>query len=547
MKILFVTSEHPARLCSELGAFTREYVKELRRFCEVVCVYLHFSPGKPPEPDETVDYVFSPAKCFEAFSLESRILETAASFRAQVEPVIRKFRPDVIHCNDRQTFMPFRFEKNVLYSSHLILTDLIKPDRLDDAYFQETKVERCAMILSAVCVVYSPFALRRALCVSGGKSSPVVLPLGINTGEFRNGERNHRRITVSYFGRFEDTQKGVNDFITAVNILGRKFKKTYTVEYNLFGYGVLEKKKIELFNPPEFLTSKELSGAYLRSDIVVMPSRYESFGFTGLEAMASGCLLLVTEGLGMDMYAKPGVNSLSIPHNAEGLAAVLRDAVINFSSYQKIIRRGISDARKWTWERCVRAHMFVYRQIAEGRTLLLKDAYREELYGITKQYASAAQKEKSETVNEEAFLVQKQSVELLAEKEKTLLVTGSYGGVTGVPAQTEIISAFTENSEGVLPRLECLPYRDRQFSSVVVAGGWETVFNPESSLHELMRISRKSVTIWYYTGSPRRWQTNRAESVKDWRMLNKKGWKCSEIPDDENRIKYRGVRFLRVS
>ena len=113
LKVLFVTTEHPGYIFGGLGTFTREYVRELRKFADVKCVYFHLRDDEPPLPDETVDYVIAPDHVFEAFSPDARILEVAASFRAQLDPLIKSFRPDVIHCNDRQTFLPFRFDKNV--------------------------------------------------------------------------------------------------------------------------------------------------------------------------------------------------------------------------------------------------------------------------------------------------------------------------------------------------------------------------------------------------------------------------------------------------
>ena len=158
MKVLFVTSEHPKRTWGGLGTFTREFTKVLRKFCSVVVVYFHFDTDEPPLPDSTVDYVLVPEKKFKAFAPEAKILESAASLRAQLQPIMNVFNPDVIHCNDRQTFLPFRFDKNVLYSSHLLYCDLISMQGLDDIYFQELKIEKAALTNSCLSVFYSEFA-----------------------------------------------------------------------------------------------------------------------------------------------------------------------------------------------------------------------------------------------------------------------------------------------------------------------------------------------------------------------------------------------------
>lgn len=62
----------------------------------------------------------------------------------QVDYILKTFKPDIIHCNDRQTFMPFRFFNNVVYSSHLFFCDLLGLKNLNDSLYNELKVERCA-------------------------------------------------------------------------------------------------------------------------------------------------------------------------------------------------------------------------------------------------------------------------------------------------------------------------------------------------------------------------------------------------------------------
>ena len=86
MRVLFVTSEHPGLLFGGLGTFTREYVRELRKYCDVKCVYFHLSDERIPLPDETVDYVFEPEQIFDAFTPEARILESALDRKENIQP-----------------------------------------------------------------------------------------------------------------------------------------------------------------------------------------------------------------------------------------------------------------------------------------------------------------------------------------------------------------------------------------------------------------------------------------------------------------------------
>lgn len=534
LRILFVTTEHPGCLFGGLGTFTREYVRELRRHADVKCVYFHLHDAPLPSPDLTVDYVIAPEHIFEAFSPEARILEVAASFKAQLEPILKSFRPDVIHCNDRQTYLPFRFENNVFYSSHLIFTDLLTSNTMNDLYFQEVKVERCALENSSVVGAYSDFSAKSVLKVAGGRCSPVVLPLGLNVEHFHSNKRKKRGdgiLNVSYFGRFEDVQKGVNDFIFAVNRLGPRFKERNKVRYHLYGKGFLDPGlDLSLFEKPEFLEGDDLYNAYADADIVIMPSRYEPFGLTGLEAMASGALLLVAGGLGMDMYAEPGRNCISLPKSPVDMAQVLRDAVLDYDSYSLVQENAVSTAREWTWERCVKSHMYIYRQICQRRIPQIASAYRMEEREVLDSYRRSNDVEKIHCAEMERIsagcALEKIGVD--SGGKKVLVITGNYepeGMSFG--KNVRFVSVLNEGSEGIAVRLECLPFRNDEFDEVVVAGAWESVLDPCGALMELERIARDSVIVLYKKGQPYSWQTFQMENKKDWKIINSSSWECN--------------------
>ena len=81
MKILFITTEHPAQKFGGLGTFTKEYIAELKKYCSVKCVYFHLRDSKIPLPDETIDYVFAPKFIYDTFTPEGRVLATTFYFR----------------------------------------------------------------------------------------------------------------------------------------------------------------------------------------------------------------------------------------------------------------------------------------------------------------------------------------------------------------------------------------------------------------------------------------------------------------------------------
>ena len=522
MKVLFVTSEHPKNTWGGLGTFTREFTKVLRRYCSVVVVYFHFDNDEPPSPDSTIDYVLVPEKKFKAFAPEAQVLEAAASLRSQLQPIMNIFNPDVIHCNDRQTFLPFRFDKNVLYSSHLLFCDLLSMQGLDDIYFQELKIEKSALMNSCLSIFYSDFARKRGSNLVAGNFHPLVLPLGFNPDKFINSLLNKKeKINVGYFGRFENVQKGFMNFINSVNLLGKEFKEKNKVEYFLYGRGEISNSvDLSLFNKPEFLSGEDLYQAYSKMDIVVMPSRYEPFGLTGLEAMASGCLLLATSGLGMDSYMDVGKNCLAIPQNSEGISLVLKDAILNIEKYKPLRQRALESVKKITWDRCVRSHFYFYSQISQKRFLNLKSAYRPELYNfISKIKNSSLLKKENEKFEFQYLmnLLNKLQKENQFENKRCLVISNFVKPekITENLLNCDCINLLEKSENGILYRSECLPFVDKIYDFVIAINYFETCLNFDLAISELFRIAREKIYLFVNHNEKNNLQTYFIEDEKE--------------------------------
>lgn len=554
LRILFITSEHPDFLNGGLGVFTRDYVQELKKYCDVFCVYFHLTDGIKPLPNNIVDLVIEPKLVLNTFSSDGKSLEVASSLRSSLNEVIYNFKPDVIHCNDIQTYLPFRYDKNVFYSSHSCFNSELLNYSENNYHFSDSKIERCAIENSSVVAVYSDFAAKRLMKISGGLCSPIVLPLGIKSEKFLDNsikyenkyefefcaEKNSyneqksfakdvdvfQKIRVSFFGRFDNTQKGVNDFIYSVNSLGSYFMNKYNVEYSLYGKGDLDiGLDLSLFSNIAFLEGQALYEAYKTSDIVVMPSRCESFGFVGLEAMASGCLLLVPVGLGMDMYAKPNWNCLEISNNCDGIVNGIFDAVTNLSNYRLIRENGVRTAKEWTWKKSVMAHMYFYEMIKKQKVAQVSSGYRYESREIIKNYENISDVEKIHFSEHERICISK-CIERFSGK-KILILSGGYNTISeNLPDNVTLISMLDVSDSEVYVRPECLGFDDKVFDVVISVGAWETVVEPCDALLEMQRVAKDEVIIFYHQGYPFFWQYFQIESDDDWKQISSSKWNC---------------------
>lgn len=111
-----------------------------------------------------------------------------------------------------------------------------------------------------------------------------------------------------------------------------------------------------------FVSSEDLVALYNSANLFVMPSIYEGFGLPILEAMNCGCPVLSSrEGSLAEVTGEAGryVDPYDIGSIAQGIKEVFSD-----SSLQKeLSRKGLVQAKKFTWKKTADETMGVYKGI----------------------------------------------------------------------------------------------------------------------------------------------------------------------------------------
>lgn len=109
--------------------------------------------------------------------------------------------------------------------------------------------------------------------------------------------------------------------------------------------------------------SEALVQAYQSADAVILPSRYEGFGFPVVEAMACGTPVLCSDipvlreiGGQAAHYVALG----SAPALAQGIETLLTDGTLR----QRMIESGLEQARHFSWEETARQTIALYRELA---------------------------------------------------------------------------------------------------------------------------------------------------------------------------------------
>jgi glycosyltransferase involved in cell wall biosynthesis len=108
--------------------------------------------------------------------------------------------------------------------------------------------------------------------------------------------------------------------------------------------------------------TRSLRLAYSAADALVLPSLYEGFGFTPLEAMACGTPAVVSDAGSIPEVV--GDAALVYPaREAESLASALKAVLTDENARNTLIARGFERARSFTWDACARKTSAVYEHI----------------------------------------------------------------------------------------------------------------------------------------------------------------------------------------
>jgi glycosyltransferase involved in cell wall biosynthesis len=96
---------------------------------------------------------------------------------------------------------------------------------------------------------------------------------------------------------------------------------------------------------------------------LLQPSIYEGFGLPVVEAMACGCPVVATDIAPFREIAD-GAALLVPPDDVGALASAVREVVTSATRRQSMVESGLARAGQFSWDRCARETLDVYREAA---------------------------------------------------------------------------------------------------------------------------------------------------------------------------------------
>ncbi len=114
-----------------------------------------------------------------------------------------------------------------------------------------------------------------------------------------------------------------------------------------------------------YVPEEDLPHLYRGAEVFVYPSLYEGFGIPVLEAMAAGAPVVTSDAASLPEIAR-GSAILISPRDIRAISEAISGILGNRDVGGELREKGVNKAREFTWDRCAKGALAVYR--GERRT-----------------------------------------------------------------------------------------------------------------------------------------------------------------------------------
>lgn len=197
---------------------------------------------------------------------------------------------------------------------------------------------------------------------------------GIDRSVFYNrNERNTGKINIGFASRLVKS-KGADVFLKSINHLSDNDRNN--INFYLVGDGneknsikkYIEQYKIRINCDFTLLNQEDLSTYLNKLDCFVFPSKVESLGLIGLEALACGCFLIGSDNFGITTYLEDGKNGFVFTNGDHVSLARRIEDYINLNEIEKniLLKNGLKTAEKYSKEYVINNLYSKFESILKG-------------------------------------------------------------------------------------------------------------------------------------------------------------------------------------
>ena len=114
----------------------------------------------------------------------------------------------------------------------------------------------------------------------------------------------------------------------------------------------------------DYITQLDLAYYYSSATLLAYPSFYEGFRLPPLEAMACGCPVVTSNTSSLpEVVGEAGI--MVNPYDTDSLAQAMRRVLTDDKLRDKMVRRGLEQAKKFSWEKTAAQTLEVYEKVGD--------------------------------------------------------------------------------------------------------------------------------------------------------------------------------------
>lgn len=281
--------------------------------------------------------------------------------------IIKKIQPSVIH----ETYysmngIKYKAEHKKVLTVHDMIHEVV-----NDKYYKNgnsTSLSKRIAIERADHIIAISNNTKNDLCNIFGidEKKITVVYHGVENNNIDHRTREHERPYILFVGG-RRSYKNFDNFIRAYS--SKKNLNKY-FDIILFGDSKLNREELKLISrlkiPLEKIThmsgsDDKLANLYAHANCLVYPSYYEGFGLPPLEAMLEKCPVVVSNRSSIpEVVGEAG--EYFDPSSVESIADSIEKVLYDKYYTDELIKKGLIQASKFTWEKCAEKTLEVYKK-----------------------------------------------------------------------------------------------------------------------------------------------------------------------------------------
>lgn len=204
-------------------------------------------------------------------------------------------------------------------------------------------------------------------CLKISKDKITVIPLGVDTKEFKPLSVKKEKNTILYVGS-EMPRKNFETLLYAFAIVKKQVPGAKLIKVGLPQWKNAREKHIRLAKGlgvsdsiiwKDYVTDLNLE--YNKATIFVFPSKYEGFGLPMLEAMAAGTPIICSNATSLPEVGGNAVIYFNA-NNSEQLAEKIIVLLKSRETQKSVINFGLKIAKDFTWKNTANKTLKIYEK-----------------------------------------------------------------------------------------------------------------------------------------------------------------------------------------